>query len=180
MPAIVVLPRIPDEWRKVTQLDREQRAIAFIKSRGGEATYEELSQALGLTGDEVGALLLELIRSGKLLGAREIPYKRFYTAVALEEKRRQILGWVEARGQMSLDVLAFELDAPVELVKEWIYRLVQSRKFTGYINWDEGVLYSADIEGLRDGGRCPYCGGALGLVGKGIVRCHNCGSEIFL
>jgi DNA-directed RNA polymerase subunit RPC12/RpoP len=114
------------------------------------------------------------------LGAREIPYKRFYTAVALEEKRRQILGRVEARGQISLDVLAFELDAPVELVKEWIYRLVQSRKFTGYINWDEGILYSADAEGLRDGGRCPYCGGSLGLAGKGIVRCHNCGSEIFL
>ncbi len=180
IPAVIALPKIPDEWRRVAQLDHEERAIALIKSQGGEASYEELAQALGIAEDEVGALLLDLIRSGKLLGAREVPYKRFYTAIALEEKRRQILGRVEARGQVSVDTLAFELNAPVDLVKEWIYRLVQSRKFTGYINWDEGILYSADAEGLRDGGRCPYCGGALGLAGKGIVRCHNCGSEIFL
>jgi DNA-binding Lrp family transcriptional regulator len=180
IPAIVVLPKIPDEWLSVAQLDREERAVALIKSHGGTATYEELSQALGLSEEDVDALLLDLIRSGKLLGAREVPYKRFYTAIALEEKRRQILGRVEARGQVSLDVLATELDAPVALVQEWIYRLVQSRKFTGYINWDEGILYSADAEGLRDGGRCPYCGGELGLAGKGVVRCHNCGSEIFL
>ncbi len=177
---VYALPRVAQEWREVMREDHETRAVAFIKAHGGETTYEELSQTLGISEEDVDALLLDLIHSKQLIGAREIPYQRFYTAIALQEKRMQILGRVQARGQIPLDELAFDLQAPVGLVKEWLYRLVQSGKFTGYINWDEGTLYSAEAERLRDAGRCPHCGGELGLAGKGVIRCGNCGSEVFL
>jgi tRNA(Ile2) C34 agmatinyltransferase TiaS len=72
------------------------------------------------------------------------------------------------------------VNAPRELVKEWIYTLVRNERFSGYINWDEDVLYSAEASRIREAGRCPQCGGDLGLAGKGVIRCDYCGAEIFL
>jgi len=45
--------------------------------------------------------------------------------------------------------------------------------------WDEGTLYSRDAAQLH-GHKCPSCGGAVELAGKGVVRCPYCGAEIFL
>jgi hypothetical protein len=52
--------------------------------------------------------------------------------------------------------------------------------FTGYINWDDGVLFSAQASQLRDLTQCKKCGGAVKLVGKGVVKCPYCGTEYFL
>jgi ribosomal protein S27AE len=52
-------------------------------------------------------------------------------------------------------------------------------EFTGYMNWDEGLLYSADASKLAHD-RCPRCGGEITLAGKGVAQCAHCGSEIFL
>ncbi|MBN1488105.1 MAG: hypothetical protein JW981_10715 [Anaerolineae bacterium] len=177
---IYALTRAPQEFRAISLADQEERAIALIKSQGGEVTYEELATELGISEDKVDALLLQLVRSKRLIGAREIPFRRFYTIFALEEKRLQILGRVKARGEIPMRELAAELNAPHGLVKEWVYRLVQNGRFTGYINWDEDILYSAEAQHLREAGRCPNCGGELGMAGKGIVRCGRCGTEIFL
>ena len=87
---------------------------------------------------------------------------------------------VEARGRVSMAELTRELRAPGGLVKEWIYALVQKGTFTGYINWDEGILYSAEADRLGELGRCPGCGAELGLRGKGVVTCSHCGLEAFL
>jgi len=51
--------------------------------------------------------------------------------------------------------------------------------FTGYINWDEGVLYAVDAAVMRTT-KCPNCGGVREVVGKGTVKCPYCGSELFL
>jgi hypothetical protein len=45
--------------------------------------------------------------------------------------------------------------------------------------WDEGTLYSRDAAQLH-GHKCPSCGGAVELAGKGVVGCPYCGAEIFL
>jgi len=86
---------------------------------------------------------------------------------------------VQAQGQVKISDVALELDASRDQVKEWVYDLVHKGLFAGYINWDEGTLYSRDAAQLR-GDKCPSCGGELELAGKGVVRCPYCGAEIFL
>jgi len=69
---------------------------------------------------------------------------------------------------------------PVEEVRDWIYDLERLGLFTGYIDWQEGALYSAEASILREKKAYPRCGGSLDLLGKGIVKCNYCGTEIFL
>lgn len=72
-------------------------------------------------------------------------------------------------------------DGAPEVVERQALRFYgTSRCFSGYINWDEGILYSAEAAALREAGRCPNCGGALALAGRGVIRCPHCGTEIFL
>ena len=94
-------------------------------------------------------------------------------------KERRILDVVKTQGQVEISELVFELQADVDQVKVWIYDLVGKGLFTGYINWDDGVLYSREIAALRTN-RCPRCGGKVELGGKGIVNCPYCGTEVFL
>ena len=95
------------------------------------------------------------------------------------EKERRLLGIVQAQGQVRISDVALELDASRDRVKEWIYDLVHKGLFAGYINWDEGTLYSGDAAQLH-GNKCPNCGGEVELAGKGVVKCPYCGAEIFL
>jgi len=95
------------------------------------------------------------------------------------EKERKLLGMVQAQGQVGISDAALELDASRAQVKAWVYDLVHKGLFAGYINWDEGTLYSRDAAQLR-GNKCPSCGGEVELAGKGVVQCPYCGAEIFL
>jgi len=95
------------------------------------------------------------------------------------EKERKLLGMVQAQGQVKISDVALELKATRDQVKAWVYDLVHKGLFAGYINWDEGTLYSRDAAQLH-GNKCPSCGGELELAGKGTVKCPYCGAEIFL
>jgi len=95
------------------------------------------------------------------------------------EKERELLGMVQTQGQVQISNAALELDAGRDQVKEWVYDLVHKGLFAGYVNWDEGVLYSRDAAQLR-GDKCPSCGGSLELAGKGVIECPYCGAEVFL
>ena len=105
--------------------------------------------------------------------------QREATEFAEVEKERQLLGMVQAQGQVQISDVALELDASRDQVKAWVYDLVHKGLFAGYINWDDGTLYSRDAAQLR-GDKCPSCGGELELAGKGVVQCPFCGAEIFL
>lgn len=96
------------------------------------------------------------------------------------EKQKKILNMVVTQGQVSVPEVALELDASRDQVKEWIYDLVGKGLFSGYINWDEGMLYSRQASQMREGKKCPNCGGELQLAGKGVVTCPFCGTDIFL
>jgi hypothetical protein len=100
-------------------------------------------------------------------------------AFAEVEKEKRVLNMVLTQGQVRVAEVALELNATRDQVKEWIYDLVGKGLFTGYINWDEGILYSRQASELGTN-KCPNCGGALELAGKGVVSCPYCGTEIFL
>ncbi|MFN8454823.1 MAG: DeoR family transcriptional regulator [Anaerolineae bacterium] len=94
-------------------------------------------------------------------------------------RQRQILDTVKARGQVDIRDLVFELKTSTDQIRSDIYRLVGLGLFTGYINWDKGMLYSCEASQLT-GNKCPNCGGEQQFVGKGVIACKYCGAEIFL
>ena len=96
------------------------------------------------------------------------------------QKQRRLLDMVTTRGELPIADAAIELKVPRDELKNWIYRLVGLGVFTGYINWDDGILFSAQASQLRDLTRCKKCGGEVKLAGKGVVKCPYCGTEYFL
>jgi hypothetical protein len=96
------------------------------------------------------------------------------------QKQRRLLDMVSSRGQLPIADAAVELQVPRDELKNWIYRLVGLGVFTGYINWDDGLLFSAQASQLRNLTNCKKCGGEVKLVGKGVVKCPYCGTEYFL
>ena len=95
------------------------------------------------------------------------------------QKQKQILNMVATQGQVGIAQAALELDVSRDQIKAWVYDLVGKGLFSGYINWDDGLLISRRAAELR-GNKCPQCGGQVELSGKGVVSCPFCGTEIFL
>jgi hypothetical protein len=95
-------------------------------------------------------------------------------------RQRKLLNIVQTRGQVKIDDLVIEMQLPREEIKNMIYSLVGLGVFSGYVNWDQGVLYSSDASHLRELKQCPNCGGEITLSGKGVAKCKFCGTEFFL
>ncbi len=94
-------------------------------------------------------------------------------------RQRKLYNMVQAQGQVDLRQVALELNVTRDDVREMVRDLIGKQLFSGYVDWDGGVLYSSDAAKLKDG-TCPKCGGKLELAGKGLVKCQYCGSEVFL
>lgn len=137
----------------------------------------ELTPAGAVLGFGLGLIMvLPLIGGGVYLVVRG---RREAVALADIRQERRILEMVSTHGKVSVSELILELQADRERVKGWIYDLVGKGLFSGYINWQEGVLYSRDASLLKTN-KCPNCGGEIELAGKGVSRCSFCGTEIFL
>jgi hypothetical protein len=95
-------------------------------------------------------------------------------------QQRKLLNIVQTRGSVPLSDVVLEMQLPQEKVKDMIYSLVGLGVFSGYVNWDKGVLYSSEASKLRDMKQCPNCGGEITLSGKGVAKCRFCGTEFFL
>lgn len=93
---------------------------------------------------------------------------------------RRILDEVKAKGSIPISDLVLEMGSTRDKIQQDINALVGMGLFSGYVNWDEGVLYSQDAAALRSLDKCKNCGGELKLVGKGVVKCPYCGTEYFL
>ena len=98
----------------------------------------------------------------------------------VRRRRRQLLDAVAAQGQIAINDAAIELGISRQETQNILYELVGMGLFTGYINWDEGMLYSVEARNLRDLKQCRVCQGELELAGKGVVRCPYCDTEYFL
>ena len=101
-------------------------------------------------------------------------------AMAQVTQQRKLLNIIKTKGQVTISDLALEMDGTFDQVKGWIYDLVGKGLFAGYVNWEEGTLYSQQASQLRGETRCKHCGGELSLAGKGVVHCPYCGTEYFL
>ena len=151
--------------------------IAALFFGSGLASGRALSAMILGFGLVFVAVVLPLMGVGGFLfirGSREA------AEMAKLAKERKVLDMVEAKGQVRVAEVALELNATRDQVRDYIYDLVGKGLFTGYINWDEGILYSKQASELRGSNKCPNCGGELELAGKGVVRCPYCGTEIFL
>ncbi|MCX6019629.1 MAG: hypothetical protein NTZ50_14230 [Chloroflexi bacterium] len=101
---------------------------------------------------------------------------------AIEEKsiarQRKLLSLVQTQGKVSLSAASIELGVTRDETKQIVYDLVGKQLFSGYVDWKEQILYSVDSSKLKTG-KCPNCSGELEIVGKGLVKCPYCGSEVF-
>lgn len=95
-------------------------------------------------------------------------------------KQRQLMDIVRSRGQVDIADVAMELHVPVAEIKDLVHQLVGLQVFSGYINWDEGTLYSMQAQELGKLDKCKNCGGELKISGKGVVTCRFCGTEYFI
>jgi hypothetical protein len=95
-------------------------------------------------------------------------------------KQRELLDIVKSRGEVEIHSLALEMNTNVDQVKSMVHQLVGLQVFSGYINWDDGTLYSDQASSLRELDQCKKCGGDIKLAGKGVVVCPYCGTEYFL
>jgi hypothetical protein len=136
---------------------------------------------LGLSGFLLG-LLLVLVLTLPLLGSGIFLLVRGRSEAeqfAEAEEEKKILNIVRTQGQVNVAEVAIEMNLTRGQVREYIYDLVGKGLFTGYINWDEGILYAREAAEMSST-KCPNCGGVREVVGKGIVQCPYCGSDLFL
>ncbi len=96
------------------------------------------------------------------------------------QQQRKLLDIVRSRGQVKIHDVALEMGMSVDTIRDMVHDLVGLQVFSGYVNWDDGTLYSADANKLRDLEQCKHCGGEIDLAGRGVAVCKFCGTEYFL
>jgi ribosomal protein S27AE len=96
------------------------------------------------------------------------------------DQQRQLLNIVSTRGQVSISDLVLEMNSSRDQVEKDLNELVGRGLFSGYVDWNKGMLYSVEASKLQGAQFCPNCGGKLELAGKGVVTCPYCGAQIFL
>lgn len=138
-----------------------------------------LTQGAATLGIVIGFLVLVLpqLAVGVLILARGQQEAQVADRAA---KQRELLGLVETQGQANINDIAIQLQTSRDEIHKMVYDLVSMGVFTGYINWDKGILYSEQASELRELDRCKNCNGQLELAGSGVIACPYCGTEYFL
>lgn len=155
-------------------------ALAMVLVAGAWLVTNLAEGTLRASGAALGMILLlvviaPLLGGGAFLFVRGREEAQQFAEVA---KERQILNMVLTRGQIRISDAALEMNLTRDQIKNYVHDLVGKGLFTGYINWNDGILYAKEASEMRR--KCPNCGGELQLAGKGVFECPYCGTEIFL
>ena len=152
--------------------------IILTALMGSYVMDDALSNSAAILGFALGAAILIIPLAGGVFmlwkGQQEV------AAGAQAQKQRQLLNMVKTRGQVAISDLAIEMNSSRDEVQNMLHDLVGKGLFSGYVNWDEGTLYSRQASELRERNTCEVCGGQLELAGHGVIRCPYCGTEYFL
>lgn len=148
----------------------------WIYSGVNEGNLEGSGAVLGLT-LLLGIIVLPLLGGGAYLWIRGNAEAQELGEVA---DQRKLLDMVKTRGQLNIDDAVLELNSTRDDVQNDLHALVGRGLFSGYVDWDKGVLYSIEAGELSGRQTCPNCGGPVELAGKGLIKCPYCGAEIFL
>ena len=147
--------------------------VAWLVAGVAEENLTRSGLILGLA--VVGVLALPLIGGGitLLLKGRSESDR-----MAELKNEKRLLNMIQTQGQVSLAEAAIELDVSRETLKRYLYDLVGKQLLSGYVNWDQDMLYSSTASNVGTGA-CPNCGGKLESAGKGVIHCPYCGTEVF-
>ena len=148
-------------------------AAVWLVSGVAEENLRRSGLMLGLA--VTGVLVLPLLGGGVVLlvrGRSELGHGRDIS------NQKRLLNMIQTQGRISLAEAAIELDLDRDTLRSYVYDLVGKKLFSGYVNWDQGMLYSAGAARMS-AGSCPNCGAKLEMAGKGVVLCPYCGTETF-
>lgn len=150
--------------------------VAWLLAGREEGNLESSGAILGFI-LFFGFLVLPLIGGGIYFLLRGRAEARQLAEV---EEQRRLLDIVKTRGQVTVSDLVLEVNSSRDAVQNDLYDLVGRGLFSGYVDWNKGVLYSVEASKLQGRETCPNCGGPVELAGKGLIKCPYCGAEIFL
>lgn len=125
----------------------------------------------------LGVIVLPLVGGGIYFTRKGAEEEK---ELAKIDEQRRLLDIVSTRGQVSIPDLVLELKSSRDEVERNLNELVGRGLFSGYVDWNKGMLYSVEASKLQGAQFCPNCGGKLELAGKGVVTCPYCGAQIFL
>ncbi|MEM8862604.1 MAG: hypothetical protein AAGD96_30205, partial [Chloroflexota bacterium] len=156
IPIFFYVRRMINELREGVYENRAKQALEIIEENGA-LTFSELGSELNVAPAAVDNLVDEIHQQkwGSVL--MYAPHQRVYSHSQLRQIQKEMVDLIQRRGQLYLDDLAVMMQAPIELITEWIYQLVHENRFAGYINWEKALLYSTSARQLRKSSRCPNC-----------------------
>ena len=149
--------------------------VAWLAVTAGEGRLQDSGAVMGAICG--GVVLLPLLGVGIIMLVRS---GQEAVQDAEQAELRKILDVVKSRGQVPISDLVLEMSSDRQKVQGQIHSLVGMGLFSGYINWEEGTLYSSEAANIRDLQRCKHCGGEVSFAGKGVLSCQHCGTEYFL
>lgn len=158
-------------------------AAIFIAGVWAIAEMASPSSALTAGGAALGVALVFFLVTAPTVGVGAyllVKGQRETKELAEVDKQRKLLNIILSRGQVNMSDLVLELGSTTDQVKAWIYDLVGKGLFSGYINWNDGILYSKQAGSIRETKKCPNCGGQMQFGGKGVITCPYCGTDVFL
>ncbi len=123
--------------------------IILIVVGFGVAVIAGLWLALQVSGEQIsagGAMVgagIAFIPVALLAGFGIYMYVQGGKEAVLEsemQKQRQLLDIIKSRGQVRVPDVAMEMQVSVESIQNMVHQLVGLQVFSGYINWDKGML----------------------------------------